>query len=175
MVQAALGALSGLTGILGSQNRRETKRPEIASALPAIAAAPDAKRAKRIEKAAERERLYTLLSQPEVLGFAMTFAGITAAQCIPFSSNKIANEAIQATATSASVIMGMGYAGVGDLTTLVVAALAGAGSLTDLFSDFGEGIVDATGNILTDPFKNAADAVLKFPSTIIGNLLAPFS
>ena len=148
MVQAALSGLSALSSVFGNQSRRDTERPQIASALPAIAAAPDAKRAKRIEKSADKERIYNLLSQPEVLGFMMTFAGITAAQLIPFSSNKVANEAIQATATTASVIMGMGYAGVGDLTTLTVAALAGAGSLTDLFSDFGADLTKA-------PFESA--------------------
>ena len=137
------------------------------SALPAIAAAPDSKRAKRLEKVAERERIYNLLSQPEVLGFVLTFAGITAAQLIPFSSNKIANEAIQASATTASVIMGMGYAGVGDLTTLVVAGLAGAGSLTDLFSGFSGDVVGDVVQGLTAPFTNAAEAVIKFPTEII--------
>jgi len=38
---------------------------------------------------------------------------------------------LQATTTSASVIMGMGYAGVGDLTTAVVAGLAGVASLLE--------------------------------------------
>jgi len=166
MVQAALSGLSAITGAFRNQPGRNTERPQLASALPAIAAAPDTKRAKQIERAADKERLYNLLSQPEVLGFALTFAGITAAQLIPFSTNRVANEAIQATATSAAVIMGMGYAGVGDLTTLTVAALAGAGSLTDLFSDFGNNIGDA----ITAPFTTALDAVVKLPTNIMHSI-----
>lgn len=130
MVQAALGALGGIGSALSNQSRSRqvSSRPEVQSAIPAIMAA-DKKRLKKIEKEAARERLYNLLTQPEVLGLIITLGGMIAAQNIPFSGDPQKNEVLKATATSASVLLGLGYAGVGDLTTLLVAAGAGGGSL----------------------------------------------
>lgn len=134
MATAALAAggsaLSGLLSALGSQGSRrsEVTRPTMESALPVIAAA-DKKKLKKILKEADKERLYTLLMQPEVMGLMITLGGIYAANHIPFGSNPAETEALQSIAVTASVLLGLGYAGVGDLTTLIVALGAGGFSL----------------------------------------------
>lgn len=130
MAQAALAALPAIGGLFANQSRArgDTNRPQVESALPAIIAA-DKKKTNKVIKQAEKERLYNLVTQPEVLGLLITLGGIFAAQNIPFSQNKAQNEVIQATATSAAVLLGLGHAGVGDLTTAIMAAGAGGGSL----------------------------------------------
>lgn len=130
MATAAVAALAPILSALGNQKSSGAgrSRPQIESAIPAMAAA-DKKRLKILKKEAEAERLYNLLTQPEVLGLLITLGGMAASQYIPFSSDKGANEVLQATATSASVLMGLGHAGVGDLTTAIVALMAGGGSL----------------------------------------------
>lgn len=139
MVQAALpiiGAVGSLAGgaasALGSQQKREISRPELPSVALAMSRAQDKKQAKALAQAAREDRLVYFLSQPEVLGLLVTIAGLYASQNIPFSSNKVANEGMQSLATMASVLIGLGYAGVGDLTTLLVAGIAGGVSLFDL-------------------------------------------
>lgn len=142
----ASAIIPAITGALANQSRARSsmERPITGSALPVILAA-DKKRLKKITREADKERLYNLISQPEVLGLVITLGGMLAAQNIPFSSNKTKNEALKATATSASVLLGLGYAGVGDLTTLLVAATAGGGSLAgSLLGDApGAGILDS--------------------------------
>jgi len=141
MVQQAIGAAlpvvagagAAALGAFQGQRSRQVTRPAQESALPAIIAAPDMKRAKYVSKQADKERLLNFISQPEILGLGMTLAGIYASQKIQFSDNKAVNEGIQATATSASVLIGLGHAGVGDLTTAIVAGLAGITSFMDIF------------------------------------------
>lgn len=158
MVTAAVGSLlPAITGAIGGQSKREVQpRPVIDSSSMAIVAAKDKKLAKLAIQNAREERLYNLLSQPEVAGFIMTMAGITAAQLIPFSQDKLANEAVQAVATSAAVLMGLGYAGVGDLTTTIVAGLAGAASLTQLAQDVANGVSEGIVSSLVSPIENMA-------------------
>lgn len=122
-IPAILGALSNQ-----SRSRRDLDRPTVESAIPAISSA-DKKRLRKISKEADKERLYNLVTQPEVLGLLITLTGIMASQRMPFSDDPQQNEALKAVATSASVLMGLGYAGVGDLTTMIVALGAGGGSL----------------------------------------------
>lgn len=129
---AAIGAGSSLAGSLRGQSHKEVSRPASMSVLPVLAQAPDMKRAKYISKQADKERLLAFISQPEILGLIMTLGGIYASQKITFSDNKAVNEGIQATATSASVLIGLGHAGVGDLTTAIIAGLAGITSMADL-------------------------------------------
>ena len=168
MVQAIGSVLAGAAGALGSQSKRErSPRLPIASSTSALVSAPDKRSAKIALQNAREERIYDLLSQPEVLGFAMTFAGIAAAQMVPFSEDKLANESIQAVATSCAVLMGLGYAGVGDLTTTVVAGLAGAASLTQLAQDVANGITEGVTAPLLNPITNLA----KFSTDIVS---APF-
>lgn len=134
MVQAAIGAAAGL---LGNQTRRSMERPEPLYISPLIAIEKDKKKINQIKKAAAEDRLLYFLSQPELMGILITMAGIYASQNIPFSSNEITNEGLQSIATMSSVLIGLGYAGVGDLTTLLAAAVAGGVSLTDFFTSGG--------------------------------------
>lgn len=142
MAQAALAAIPAIAGAFQNQSRKTTDRPVVESAIPGILAA-DKKKLKKIQKEADKERLYNLLMQPEVLGIVITFAGILAAQNIPFSGDPEANEALKATATTASVLLGLGHAGVGDLTTLIIALGAGGGSLLGSIVGDGNGILSS--------------------------------
>jgi len=130
---ALAGAGAALAPILGalSNQQRATgpgSRPQVESALPAMAAA-DKRKLKTLQAEADKERLYNLLTQPEVMGLLITLGGITASNRMSFASDRERNLALQSIATTASVLLGLGYAGVGDLTTLIIALGAGGGSL----------------------------------------------
>lgn len=130
MVQALAGAAGSLLGAFSGQSRKApANRPVIDSAIPAIAATNNPRVANKIRKEAQQERLFNLLSQPEVLGYVMALGGLILSNNIPFSGDAEKNTFIQAIASTLSVAMGMGYAGVGDLTSLSVAIAAGSGSL----------------------------------------------
>lgn len=139
MVQAALpivgGLLAGAGSAFANQGRRQFDRPAFPSVALAMASTQDKKQSKALAKAAREDRILYFLSQPEVIGLLVTIAGIYASQNIPFSKNPVANEGMQSISTMASVLIGLGYAGVGDLTTLLVAAIAGGVSLTDIVPD----------------------------------------
>ena len=144
MVQAAASALLG--AFSGQSHREPIERPQIQSALPALAQTTNTRTANKIRKEAREERLYNALMQPEVLGFAMALGGLAIANNIPFSSDQDKNTILQAIASTMSVAMGMGYAGVGDLTSLSVALAAGSGSLFGGLLDFDElGNITGTG------------------------------
>jgi len=147
MVQAAASAI---LGAFGSQGKREPgSRDPLPSAVNAVIAAPDLKRAKLAKKTAQQERLLSVLTQPEVLAMVLTFAGVIAANKIPFSSNEAENNLLQGIMTTTSVVMGCGYAGVGDLTSLSLGISAGGASiLSGLIGD----VLDDTGGSL-NPFK----------------------
>lgn len=158
MVQAAIGALTpivtgaasvagGLTGALKGQSRRDLPRPSVESANHALAVVQDKKSREKILQNAREERLFNLISQPEVLGTVLTFAGVLAANRIRFSNDKLSNGLTQGAMSSASVLMGLGYAGVGDLTTAIVALTAGIGSISD---EIFEGIGDIVDNVIPD-------------------------
>lgn len=134
MVQAALGtAIAGLgvgARALKSQTHGGASRVDPpASVVPFMAATKDKKTLKAIKCEADKDRLMYLISQPEIVGLLVTLGGIFAAQNIRFTQDNTSNEAAQAAATSAAIIMGMGHAGVGDLTTAVFAGLGGVASL----------------------------------------------
>lgn len=131
MVQAIGAAAGTLLGAFSGQSRRDTDkaRPQYSSAAPAMAAAKDSRTANKIAKEAAQERFYTLLSQPEVLGYLMALGGLIISNKIPFSDDHEKNTVLQAISSTMTVAMGMGFAGVGDLTSLSVAMAAGGGSL----------------------------------------------
>jgi len=135
MVQALLTAFAG-------QSRRDVSkdRPQIPSTALALAGVQDAKLAKKVLKAAKEDRLYALLAQPEILGFIMLLAGLAISNNIPFSGDKETNIYLQGVATTATTLLSLGYAGVGDITTTAVALMAGGGSI------FGN-ILGSTGDI----------------------------
>jgi len=146
MVQAIAGTIGGL---FGNQTRREISRPQIQSVTPALMGQTDKKTQKQILKAAREERIYNLFMQPEVMGLVLTFAGVLAANKIPFSSNEAENNLLQGIMTTTSVVMGCGYAGVGDLTSLSLGISAGGASI--LSGLVGDVIDDAGGSL--NPFK----------------------
>lgn len=149
----ALAALPAVLGAFGNQSSRSTRgdRPKVETALPVLAAA-DKKKLKKLQTEADKERLYNLLAQPEVLGLLITLGGLAASQQIPFSSDAEVDAALKSTASMASVLIGLGYAGVGDLTTLVVALGAGGGSLFGSIFDLGLGDLGSGGGGFLDVF-----------------------
>lgn len=122
-------ALATLGGLFSNQSRRNVERQHIPSAVDSMALAKDSKTARRIAKQQREERLFALLNQPEVLGLIMLFGGIFVANNIPFSKDPEADKFLKAVATTGSVAVSMGHAGVGDMTGLSVATLAGGASL----------------------------------------------
>lgn len=130
MVTAATTALAPIASAFANQPRRpRAERKSLPSASDAIALSPNIKAAKLALKNAREERLHDIITQPEVMGWAITILGLFAVQNIPFSEEKVTNEVIQGTATTATVLMGLGHAGVGDLTTAVMAGLSGVASI----------------------------------------------
>jgi len=140
MVQAALTTVSSL---LGAQSRLPARpdRQNFQSALPSMVAAGDTKTRKAIRDEAFQERIYTILSQPEVMAMVMGLAGIVVANRIPYTPNAEANTLLASTATIMVVCMACGYAGVGDLTSLAIALMAGGGSF------FGTLFGESNGNV----------------------------
>ena len=85
----------------------------------------------------------------------MTIGGIYASQKIRFVPpdpenplNDVANETLQATATATSVLIGLGHAGVGDLTTSIIAGLAGVASVIEGAGEVIEEVTDFEWNPL---------------------------
>lgn len=123
----ALSALAGTAlGALGSQSRsaQATQRHQDQSTL-AIAMAKDTKAAKAARENADKERLMAILMDPQIMGLLTVFGGLLAANHIPWTGDPEARARIAGVAAAAAVLMGLGRAGVGDLTTLGVATAAG--------------------------------------------------
>lgn len=139
-IAGAGSALSGVLSALGNQGSRrsEVTRPSMEPVIPSFLAA-DKKKLKKLEKQINDQRLYTLLMQPEVLGLMITLGGMFAAGYIPFGKKGSEREALQSIAVTASVLLGLGYAGVGDLTTLIIALGAGGFSLLGGLGSGGSG------------------------------------
>lgn len=144
MVQAAAGALLG--AFSGQSRRNDQVRPQITSSLPVLASSSP-KMFKKLKKQADREQLFNLIMQPEVLGYLMAFGGLMLANNVPFSGNEIKNAALQGIASTLSVALGLGYAGVGDLTSLSIALAAGGASiLPDILPDISIGGISPDGD-----------------------------
>jgi len=144
MVQAlATTALSAFTG----QSHREVTRQPMPSALAVIGTAKDLKTARRISREADKERIYAFLTQPEVLGYIMAIGGLALVNNIPFSNDEVKNAYIQSLASTMSVLLGLGYAGVGDLTTMLVSLMAGGGSF---ISGVIDEVAESTGDTVID-------------------------
>lgn len=139
MTTAFLTGLGMVGKAFGSQTRPEkARRPEAPTSTALVAAAPTTKQSKLALKNAREERLYNLLTQPEVIGLATVFAALFLANKIPFSDKEPQNSALQSIAASGGILMGLGHAGVGDLTTLTMAGIGGAAT-------FATGLPDAPG------------------------------
>lgn len=132
-VVAAVGsALGSIFGAFGNQTRNagtggpSSPGARIDTSTAAIAQAPDLKRARLAARNADKERMLALVTDPQVIGLATVMGGLLLANNVRFHKDDAANAAIQGVAASGAVLMGLGRAGVGDLTTLAVAAAAGA-------------------------------------------------
>lgn len=134
-ILGALGAMGGsLMGAVSQQSRspgagvQKIPRPDTSTA--AIAQAKDPRTARMARANADAERLTHILTDDQILGLLVVFGGLWAAQKIPWSENDTTNAALTATASTAAVLMGLGRAGVGDLTTMMLAGGAGIGSVS---------------------------------------------
>lgn len=136
MVQALLGsattALSGLGSALANQSRQIASRSpgRVDTTTGIIASASNAKVAREAKENASQERWLYFLTQPEILDLAILIAGLYASNRITFSKdNNIQNELMQSLAMTGSILIALGHAGVGDLTTSAVASTAGVGNM----------------------------------------------
>lgn len=128
----ALGSLFGnVAGAFANQGRSPlagsaAPGPRVDTSSAAIAAAPDEKRARMVARNAEKERIYALLTDPQVLGLATVLGSLVLANRIRFAQDPGTNARVQGVAAASGCLMGLGRAGVGDLTSLVMAGMAGA-------------------------------------------------
>lgn len=125
MVTAALGAVGGFLARPQSHPQRAERPPMPVSYVPPATTKAERKAAKLALANAREERLFYLLSQPEVIGLVTVFAGLFAANKIPFSPDPPSNAALQGLAATTAILMGLGHAGVGDTTTLSMATIGG--------------------------------------------------
>lgn len=131
-VLSAVGSvLGGLTGAFGNQTRAGAaagvSSRHVDTSTAAIATAATPKAARSAARNADKERIMALLTDPQVMGLLTVLGGLAVSTRIPFHSDPGTNARLQGIAASSCVLMGLGRAGVGDLTTL---AFAGAAGLT---------------------------------------------
>lgn len=145
--------VQGLLGSIGAAFSGQSRSPVAQigrhqdNSTAAIAAAPDAKAAKRAAKNADKERLASLLSDPAVMGIITLIAGLYIAENIPWSSDPTRRRLLRGLALSGVTLTALGRAGVGDMTTLLMAGTAGiAGTQGDGLLDFGGGLNLAGGS-----------------------------
>lgn len=123
-----LAAVTALGGLVSNQTRSGGSSgpgPRIDTSTAALAGATDRKQLKILERNARAERQLAVLTDPQVMGLLVTFGGLAAASRLPFHPDPDVNQRVQGVAAAAAVLMGLGRAGVGDLTTTAVAAAAG--------------------------------------------------
>lgn len=128
MTTAALATVGALGAAFRGQSRAEREprpaAPGTSTAL--ILSSPNPRIAKIALRNAQEERLLHILTQPELIGLATVFGGLFLANKIPFAGQEPQNSAIQSVAATSAVLMGLGHAGVGDLTSLTMATMGGA-------------------------------------------------
>lgn len=129
MVSTALATVGSAIGGAITKQARPARRARAPSRIIDISSIDNIKIARIAKKDNQEQRIYDLLSSPEILGLVMVLAGVYASNHIDFSDSPAANAGLQGTATIAAVLMGLGHAGVGDLTSVAVAGAAGASSL----------------------------------------------
>jgi len=126
MVTAALTTAAGL---LGGQSRRDTTQTMLPSVIPSLAMAKDKKTMKALMQEADKERMYAIFTNPQLMGIIIALAGIVVANRIPYTGDKEADILIASVATMMVVVIACGYAGVGDLTGAVLALATGGANL----------------------------------------------
>lgn len=143
-ILGALGAVGGsLLGAVSNQSRNPAaggpRAPRTDTSTAAIATAKDPKAARMARSNADAERILALLTDDQLMGLLVVFGGLWAAQKIPWSENETTNAALTGAASTAAVLMGLGRAGVGDMTTLMLATGAGLGSVAGEISGLAGG------------------------------------
>lgn len=144
MTTAIMSALSGIAGMFSGQGKSAAAvappQPRIDTSTQAIAMARDGHVARTALKNADRERLYAILTDPQVLGLACVLGGVLLSANAQFHPNRSVNGQLRGIAAGSCVLLGLGRAGVGDMTTLSVAALtAGTLGLAGLAEDIDDG------------------------------------
>ncbi len=129
MVQALAGTI---LGSLGSQSRNPlvNQSPRLDTSTSAIAGSQSNKIAKRAERNADKERLYSLITDPMVSSLLTLLVGIYLAEHIPWSDDAKRRSLLRGLALSGVTLTSMGRAGVGDLTTLGMSGIAGIAGLS---------------------------------------------
>lgn len=122
MTTAIAGIVSSLLGGFGSKGAAPAGRQREDTSTPALALAKDLQLARLALKNAREERAYAVLTDPLVLGTLVTIGGVLVAANLPFHSDPKVNLGLQGVAASSAVLMGLGRAGCGDMTTLAMAA-----------------------------------------------------
>lgn len=119
--------LGGLTSAFGNQSRAPagSAPARVDTSTAALAGARDEKHLRAMARNADKERMLAVLTDPQVMGLLVTFGGLALATRIPFHENKKTNRNLQGIAAASAVLMGLGRAGVGDLTTLALATGTG--------------------------------------------------
>lgn len=132
MTMAALGAIGSALGGVGSMLSQQSHSPaaqvqrHVDTSTAAIAAAGHDKKLRReLAKNAREERLVAILTDPQVMGALVTIGGLVASSRIPFHPDPVTNARLRGVSAASCVLMGLGRAGVGDMTTLAFAAAAG--------------------------------------------------
>lgn len=128
-VASALGAVGGL---FSQQSRggagsavQQTPTPRIDTSTAAIAQAKDRRERAALVRNAREERLVSVLTDPNVMGAATVLVGLMLSARLPFHEDPGTNARLRGLAAASMVLMGLGRAGVGDMTSLVVASGVG--------------------------------------------------
>lgn len=144
MTTAIVSALGALGGIFAGQGRSggappAAPVPRVDTSTQAIALARDGATARAAARNADKERLYSLLTDPQVLGVACALGGTLLAANMQFHANRTVNGQLRGLTAGSCMLMGLGRAGVGDMTSLSVAALtAGVLGMAGLAEDIGD-------------------------------------
>lgn len=127
-VASGLGSvLGGITQAFGNQGRSPLAQvqPRVDTSTAAIAQARDRKERRDLMRNAREERLYALLTDPQVIGAVVVLGGLMVSARAPFHDDPGTNARLRGIAAASTTLMGLGRAGVGDLTSLMVAGMAG--------------------------------------------------
>lgn len=126
-VSALGGILGGITSAFSNQSHGGSPggsaRQDTSTA--ALALVKDRRHLRELRKNAKEERLLALATDPQVMGLLVTLGGLAISCRMPFHPDPEKNVRIQGLAAASCVLMGLGRAGVGDLTTLAMAGGAG--------------------------------------------------
>jgi len=126
-IAAALGAVGNMVANQGrASGSAGPVSPRGDTTTAALALAHDKKHLKALQRNAQAERLLSVLTDPHIMGAAVTLGGLYLSTRIRFHEADQTNANLQGVSAAAMVAMGLGRAGVGDLTSSALAATAAA-------------------------------------------------